>query len=232
MAGSQRPVTCVCLCFPIRNEDIVTRQNEACHIPPALRCPRAVLKTLASLPPTLSHKHEVVFKRWEESRTTAEGPQKHLPKRFPAASRGDGAPPRCPPPPPVTAWSCAGCGGCGSGPAPELQQVRDLTRVSAEHACLPENGLRLPPRQRRLKPLRTEEAHTWRSRSNRPSAWRPRYTGETHVRPLGSQSGSAEQFLERERSIRPAGTSSRLLPCLPPLCAHRRPPPSPGASSK
>lgn len=188
------------------------------------------MKTLAPLPPALPHKHEVVFKRWEESRTTAEGPQKELPKRLPCSElRGRGSPlvPATPPPRPGT----------------ELRGLQERSGTRAAAGARPDPGVRgarLPPRERAsaastaegLKPLRTQEARTWRSRSNRPSAWRPRYTGETHVRPLGSQSGSAEQFLKRERSIRPAGTSSRLLPPSYRCVLLGDPPPSPGASSK
>lgn len=47
---------------------------------------RAFIKMLKLLPPhPLYQNHEMVFKRWEESRTTARGPQKDLPKHLPCS---------------------------------------------------------------------------------------------------------------------------------------------------
>lgn len=56
---------------------------------------RAFIKMLKFLPPhPLYQNHEMVFKRWEESRTTAEGPQKDLPKHLPYSKLlGQGSPP-------------------------------------------------------------------------------------------------------------------------------------------
>lgn len=122
MAGSQRPVS-ASVSAPIRNEDIVTRQNEACHTPPALRCPRAVVKTLASLPPPC-----LTSTRWFLREGKSPGQQlKALRSTCQNVSlqlaAGTGLPLGARHRPPVPARSCA---GCGSGPAPELQQARDL----------------------------------------------------------------------------------------------------------